>query len=135
LLIFLLRSIFIPFLIAFLIAYILDPLVDFLEKRKMRRGLAVGLVVTILFAVFLGIMSVLAPAAFREISDFYNKIPQYKEVIKGWVKESGFLKQINFLLDKALSVLQKNFGELNRKNHRSGNKLLSICRRGYFFPY
>jgi predicted PurR-regulated permease PerM len=99
LLMFLLGSIFIPFLIAFLVAYILDPLVDFLEKRGARRSLAVGLVVTVLFAVFLGIVLILVPAAYREISDFYNKIPQYKEVIKNWVKESGFLNQINFLLD------------------------------------
>jgi len=115
LLIFLLGDIFVPFLIAFLVAYILDPLVDFLEERGARRSLAVGLVVTILFAVFLGIMSVLVPAAYSEISDFYNKIPEYKEVVKSWVKESGFLKQINFMLDESLNLMQENFGRLIEK--------------------
>lgn len=115
LLMFLLESIIVPFLIAFLFAYILDPLVDFLEKRGMRRGLAVGLVVMVLFSLFFGIMSVLIPAAYREISDFYEKIPEYKEVIRSWIKESGFLKQINLLLDEVLNSLQKNFAGIIEK--------------------
>jgi predicted PurR-regulated permease PerM len=109
---FLLEGILIPFLIAFLVAYILDPLVDFLEKRGVRRGLAVGLVATVLFTVFLLIMSILVPAAYQEISEFYEKIPEYKEVIKSWVKESGLLKQFNILLDEILNSAQKNFSKI-----------------------
>lgn len=111
-LMFLLRDIVIPFLIAFFVAYILDPLVDFLENKRVRRGLAVGLVIISLFAVFIVIMAILIPAAYREISDFYKKIPEYKEVIRNWVKETGISKQINLLLDEVLNSLQKNFAGL-----------------------
>lgn len=112
LLIFLLGGIFIPFLIAFLVAYILDPLVDFLESKGVRRSLAVGLVVIVLFSAFFGVMTVLIPATYQEISDFYKKIPEYKEIIRGWVKDVGFLEQINFLFEEILNLLQKNFSGL-----------------------
>jgi len=114
-LMYLLRGIFVPLLIAFLIAYIFDPVVDFLESKGVRRGLAVGLLVIVILAAVLGIMSTLVPTAYREISDFYNKIPEYKKVIQEWLRRVGISYQLEITFENGLDYLQKNFAEVIEK--------------------
>lgn len=114
-LMYILRGIFIPLVIAFLIAYIFDPVVDFLENRGVRRSLGVGLFVIIILALFIGIMTILIPLGYQEISDFYGKIPKYKEVLIGWLKKikiSGFM-QMSF--SEIMDMVQKNFASLVQK--------------------
>lgn len=77
-----------PFLLAAIFAYILDPLVDRLEARRIPRAAAVALLALPLLGVLAFVAFVLAPAAVRQASEFAADLPEYLEVVRGWLRRA-----------------------------------------------
>src|SRR5579885_2443311 len=76
------RSILIPFLIAFLLAYAFDPVVRFLERRGIGRFFAIWFVFTVIAAAFVLFLLVVIPIIQEEITRALVQIPGYLEHIR-----------------------------------------------------
>lgn len=75
--VYLARSILVPFLIAFLLAYAFDPVVGFLERRRIRRSLATWLVLGALSGALVLFMLVVIPIIQEESARALEQIPGY----------------------------------------------------------
>jgi predicted PurR-regulated permease PerM len=80
--VYLARSVLIPFLIAFLLAYAFDPVVVFLERRGGRRFLAIWFVIVIIAAVLILFLLVVIPIIQEEITRALEQFPRYLEYIR-----------------------------------------------------
>lgn len=76
-LIYVLRSVLLPFVAGAAVAYFLDPVADWLERRGLSRMMAT-VVITILFLlVFVAGLLLLIPALQAQVSDFVSHLPEY----------------------------------------------------------
>ena len=80
--VYLARSVLIPFLIAFLLAYAFDPVVVFLERRGIRRSLAIWFVFTVIGAGLVLFLLVIIPIIQAEIARALVQIPGYLEHLR-----------------------------------------------------
>lgn len=81
-LIYLLRSILMPFLAGALLAYLTDPLADRLERLRLNRTLAVIVVFTGLALIGAGAVLLLLPTLGRQIDSLRSLLPQIVEWIR-----------------------------------------------------
>ncbi|MEI6134493.1 MAG: AI-2E family transporter [Desulfomonile sp.] len=72
-----LESVTTTLLISFFMAYSLNPLVTGMEKRGIGRSTASLLALCLVFAVCAGIVLLVAPAIFTELSEFSRRAPRY----------------------------------------------------------
>ena len=70
LIVYYLRTIFIPFFIGLLISYMLNPVVTGLEHRGVNRTLSITFLFVVMFALFFIVITMAAPAVFRQGKDF-----------------------------------------------------------------
>lgn len=87
---FLIRSIFVPFLLAFILAYFLDPAADWLEKQRVSRTLAVGLVFAAFLTVAGALLAFLVPTVKSELSFLQKALPGYIDNLYNLVPASVF---------------------------------------------
>ena len=80
-LLYLVRSIAVPFLLALLLAYFLDPAVDLLEERKLPRPLAVVVVFAAFVTCFATVLVFLIPSLNQEFAGLRQSLPNYAEGI------------------------------------------------------
>ncbi len=92
LLVYLLRSVLLPFVAAMAIAYFLDPLADRLENWKCSRTVATLLIMGVFFTVVIVILLLLFPLLQSQIAGFAVRVPGYLEALRLMV--SPFLEQI-----------------------------------------
>lgn len=87
-LLYLIRSVAIPFLLALILAYFLDPAVDLLEDRRLSRTLSV----LVVFAGFLALVAALAaflvPAVKQEVVLIQKALPGYAQNLYHLVPQS-----------------------------------------------
>jgi predicted PurR-regulated permease PerM len=81
LLLYLLRGVMLPFVAGMAVAYFLDPACDWLEKKGSSRMVATSFITAgfFLFAVLLLVL--LAPLAFGQIVELFEKIPDYARAV------------------------------------------------------
>ncbi|MGG3988682.1 sporulation integral membrane protein YtvI [Bacillus smithii] len=98
-----------PFIIALAIAFLINPLVNVLEKRlKFPRPVAVIASILIIFAIFIGIISLLITEIVAGANYLANVVPGHVETIVKYT-ENFIAGQIIPLYDQA-SKLFKNLG-------------------------
>jgi predicted PurR-regulated permease PerM len=81
-LLFLLRSMLLPFVAGLAVAYFLDPLVDKLEARGLPRTAATALVTFVFFALLIFVIIMLFPVLQAQILGFAANVPTYVERIR-----------------------------------------------------
>jgi len=87
---YLVRSIFIPFLLALILAYFLDPAVDWLEERCVSRTIAVGLVFAAFLTIAGAVLAFLVPTVKSELSFLQKALPGYVDTLYNLVPPSVF---------------------------------------------
>ncbi len=80
--VYLARSILIPFLLAFLLAYAFDPVVGFLERKKIRRSLAIWFVIILIAAALALFLLVVIPLIQEETTRALEQLPRYFEHVR-----------------------------------------------------
>jgi sporulation integral membrane protein YtvI len=96
-----------PFIIAFFIAFLINPLVDFLERKaKMPRWLAVIVTLVVLFAVVVGLVTLLIAEIVSGTQYLANIVPEKFQALVSYI-EMFFAQQI-IPLYQDLAVLFKN---------------------------
>ncbi|HUN52807.1 MAG TPA: AI-2E family transporter [Candidatus Sulfotelmatobacter sp.] len=79
LLVYLLRSVLLPFVAGLGIAYLLDPLADRLERRGLSRTLATVVIVVVFFAILVLAVILLAPVIEQQVAGLLGRIPELIE--------------------------------------------------------
>jgi len=74
-LLYLLRSMLLPFVAGAAVAYLLDPLADWLEARRLSRNLATSAILLGFFAVLLLLMILLLPILQDQVIGFFDSLP------------------------------------------------------------
>ena len=83
LLLYLLRTILLPFVVGFAVAYLLDPAADRLEAAGLSRTLATATIVGGFFALAILSILVLLPPLEAQTTGFVARVPEYAERIRG----------------------------------------------------
>ena len=91
-LVYLLRSVLLPFVAAMAIAYFLDPLADRLENWKCSRTVATLIIMLVFFTAVIATLLLLFPLLQSQIVGFAVRVPGYLESFRQ--KISPFLEQI-----------------------------------------
>jgi len=92
-LLYVLRSVLLPFVVGIVVAYFLDPAVNRLVKSfKCSRTLATTLVLGLFLLILLPIVAILGSMAFSQIGDFLGNLPEYIEKfmqkLKTWLESA-----------------------------------------------
>jgi predicted PurR-regulated permease PerM len=88
-LLFVLRSVLLPFVAGFALAYMLDPLADRLQKIGIGR-LGASLAILVLFVlIFIVTLVVLIPFAAQQLGAFVEKLPSYVDRLQQLAIEQG----------------------------------------------
>lgn len=81
LLLYILRGVMLPFVAGMAVAYFLDPACDWLEKKGSSRMVATTFITAGFFLVAALLLVLLAPLAFGQIVELFEKIPQYAAAV------------------------------------------------------
>lgn len=82
LLLYLLRGVMLPFVAGMAVAYFLDPACDWLEKKGSSRMVATSFITAGFFVVAVLLLVLLAPLAFGQIVELFEKIPEYAAAVR-----------------------------------------------------
>ena len=113
-LMYVLRSVLLPFVVGIVVAYFLDPLVNRItQSGKISRGVATSLVLLMFVLILLPILILLGGVAVAQVSDFLSNLPEYIEnfggKIKNWVTK--LQEYVPALSVDTKEDLVRNFGE------------------------
>lgn len=81
-LLFLFRSILLPFVAGMALAYFLDPVADRLEKIGMSRIAATSLILIVFVLLFIIGLVIILPILAKQISDFITRLPEYLQTLQ-----------------------------------------------------
>lgn len=81
LMLYLLRGVMLPFVAGMAVAYFLDPACDWLEEKGCSRMFATSFITASFFLLAILLLVLLAPVAFGQAIDLFDKIPQYTAAI------------------------------------------------------
>jgi predicted PurR-regulated permease PerM len=82
LLLYLLRGVMLPFVAGMAVAYFLDPACDWLEEKGSSRIIATVFITAGFFLLAALLLILLAPLAFGQIVDLFEKIPDYAVAVR-----------------------------------------------------
>lgn len=82
-LLFLFRSILLPFVVGMALAYFLDPVADRLEKIGLSRVAATSLILVVFVLLFIVGLVIILPILAKQISDFIARLPEYLRTLQG----------------------------------------------------
>jgi predicted PurR-regulated permease PerM len=71
------RSILLPFVAGIVIAYLLNPLVSLVQRTKLGRGWATSLVLLFVIAIIVGLMFLVVPLVAQQIVGLVARLPDY----------------------------------------------------------
>lgn len=83
LLVYMLRSVLMPFVAGMAVAYFLDPLADRLERAGCSRTVAVALITAGFFLVAILLLALLIPLLQMQVSGFVGRVPGYVDALRG----------------------------------------------------
>ena len=127
-LMYVLRSVLLPFVVGIVVAYFLDPLVNRLTRcPKISRSAATCIVLTLFLLILLPLLFLLGGAAVSQISDFISNLPEYIEKFGGKLKiliarVQGYLPALN--IDNKEDLI-RNFGESAKPLAKIAQKIIS----------
>ncbi|WP_041041651.1 AI-2E family transporter [Paramagnetospirillum magnetotacticum] len=81
-LLYLLRSVMLPFVAGMAVAYFLDPLADRMERAGLSRTLATGIICLVFFGIMGLGLTLLAPIIQQQVVTFVHKVPAYAEALQ-----------------------------------------------------
>ena len=111
-LLFLLRSVLLPFVAAMAVAYFLDPLADKLESWGLSRTLATVIITVSFFVAVVAVLFLIFPLLQGQIVGFFQKVPSLIENFEAWLaplKETLAERIPSEKLEK-LSEASKSYG-------------------------
>lgn len=114
-LMYVLRSVLLPFVVGIVVAYFLDPLVNRITRsNKISRGIATALVLFLFILILLPLLVLLGGIAVSEISDFIAHIPEYVENFGEKIKY--FIQRLQeyfpaLVLENKTNILAGKWGE------------------------
>jgi predicted PurR-regulated permease PerM len=118
-LLYLFRSILLPFVAGMVLAYFLDPVADRLEKAGMSRLVATLTIVFGFIVAFVLALMLIVPVLATQLVDFVNRIPEYVARLQELIASINpdFLSQrlgldFNELRNSVTSILQQGAGFL-----------------------
>lgn len=79
--VFLFKAVLLPFVLGIAVAYLLNPVVNKLGKMGFARGPAAMIILGSFLIVVMGVIGVISPIIYREITLFSDELPQYIERI------------------------------------------------------
>lgn len=82
LLLYLLRGVMLPFVAGMAVAYFLDPACDWLEEKGSSRTVATSFITAGFFLVAMLLLVLLAPLAFGQVAELFEKIPDYAAAVR-----------------------------------------------------
>jgi predicted PurR-regulated permease PerM len=108
-LLFLLRSVLLPFVAAMAVAYFLDPLADKLESWGCSRSIATTLITAAFFLVVILILMLLFPLLQSQVLRFVSRVPKYMELFQTFI--APMVEQVQSSLSSGdVKTLQKAAG-------------------------
>lgn len=128
-LMYLLRSVLLPFVVGIVVAYFLDPLTNRLSRSaKVSRTTATTLVMSMFLLLLLPILFLLGGAAVHQVSGFITNLPQYMNGFGQKISEglSWLQKYVPSLAENNITGLwQENIGESLKPFAKILGKMLS----------
>ncbi len=130
LLLYLFKSILLPFVVGMVLAYLLDPVADRLEKWKFNRFWATSSVIFIFLLFFVGAFFLLIPLLVQQSIGLAEKLPSYFSQLQALVNQ--YLPNIYSLVGKENVVqLEEQFTDiLGQSIGVFGNVLKQIMQSG-----
>ncbi|MBV7257038.1 AI-2E family transporter [Pacificimonas sp. WHA3] len=86
-----------PFIAGLVIAYLLDPVADRMEEKGIRRWVATAIVLTLFFAVFIGIILLIAPLVVSQFEALIETLPGLVDTVRPLAEK--LYAQANLLVD------------------------------------
>ncbi len=86
LLVYIFKSVLLPFVLGMVIAYLLNPAVNALGRAKLSRGPASLLILSIFALVVAALMAVIVPLAYRELVELSENFPVYIEKLMSFIQ-------------------------------------------------
>lgn len=112
--VYVLRSVLLPFVVGIVVAYFLDPLVNKISGKKISRSLATIIVMSLFLLILLPLLLLLGGAVISQVSDFIANLPQY--ISKFGAKLTFITQRLqayfpSLAIENIEAELQQNFGE------------------------
>ncbi len=114
-LLYILRSVLLPFVMGIVIAYFLNPLVNRIScKNRISRSLATIIVMSLFLLILLPLILLLGSAAFSQVGQFLSNLPQHLSgfgaKLTVWVHQlQQYFPALAF--ENVEAALQENFGD------------------------
>lgn len=80
--VYLLRSVLLPFVAGAAVAYFLDPVADWLERRGLSRVMATVVITALFLIVFIASLLLLLPALQTQVVEFVGRLPDYVQSLE-----------------------------------------------------
>ncbi|MDB5505852.1 MAG: putative permease often clustered with de novo purine synthesis [Devosia sp.] len=87
LMLFLFRSILLPFLVGTILAYLLNPLVTLLQRFRLGRGWATAMVLLSVLAIIVGVFVMIIPMVLAQVIGLVQRLPGYIVALRGLANE------------------------------------------------
>ena len=123
-LVYVLRSVLLPFVVGIIIGYLLDPLATRLEKLKINRTLATCLVLLLVAIILIPAIIALFGMIDEQLALFISAVPKYMEALSQKIEPIIANIQDNFP-----NFNQEKFREYLRGNMSNGLKLIGSLLR------
>lgn len=124
-LVYVLRSVLLPFVVGIIIGYLLDPLATRLEKLKINRTLATCLVLLLVAVILIPALVALVHMIDEQLALFISAVPKYMESLSQKMEPV-----INNLQDRFPNLNREKFREYLRGNMSNTLKVIgSLLRR------
>ena len=124
-LVYILRSVLLPFVVGIIIGYLLDPLATRLEKLKINRTLATCLVLLLVAVILIPALVALVHMIDEQLALFISAVPKYMESLSQKMEPV-----INNLQDRFPNLNREKFREYLRGNMSNTLKVVgSLLRR------
>ena len=124
-LVYILRSVLLPFVVGIIIGYLLDPLATRLEKLKINRTLATCLVLLLVAVILIPALVALVHMIDEQLALFISAVPKYMESLSQKMEPV-----INNLQDRFPNLNREKFREYLRGNMSNTLKVIgSLLRR------
>lgn len=111
LMLWLLRSILLPFVAGLALAYFLDPVADFLERRGISRLVATLLILVTFILVLLLALLIIIPLLADQLGQFIKQLPGYVEAVQRLIADPGQAWLRDFMGD-SLDNIRGSIGEI-----------------------
>lgn len=123
-LVYILRSVLLPFVVGIIIGYLLDPLATRLEKLKINRSIATCLVLLLVAIILIPLIIALFGMIDEQLALFISAVPKYMETLTQKIEPI-----INNLQDNFPNLNREKIREYLRGNMSNGLKLIGTLLR------